>query len=188
MDTAEGSRTAVRERLECLYEAYGEFDVFGESIPVHPERYRIHRETLANEGVGRTRVWADGGARGLLLTRPQEGPNVWTIPETSARTDEPIADAATRCVRERADVECSVTDVYRVERVELHDRSDPDAVPLYDVTVHFDATVDDGVPSPGTGIEAADFHTVPPDSIDRLVASRLDEETILSTTGAAETG
>jgi len=185
MDTAEGSQRAVRDHLEVIHATYGEFDVFGETTTVAPDRYRDYRETLASEGVGRTRVWAGHGDRGLLLTRPREGPDVWTVPGTSTRTDEPIEDAALRCVREGAGLDCSLTDVYRVERVELRDRSDPEAAPLYDFVVHFDAVVGGGSPVPGSGIEAADFYDVPPDPVDRLVASRLDERDARSALGLA---
>ncbi len=175
MDTAEGSQRAVRERLESIHEAYGEFDVFGETVAVPPDRYRDHRETLASDGVGRARVWVGNDDRGLLLTRPREGPDVWTVPGTSARADEPIEAAAERCVREGATLECTLTGVYRVERVELRDDADPDAAPLYDLVVHFDAAVGDRTPTPGDGVEAAAFHDAPPSSVDRLVASRLEE-------------
>lgn len=175
MDTAEGSQRAVRDHLEAIHGVYGEFDVFGETTTVAPDRYRDYRETLASEGVGQARVWAGRGDRGLLLTRPREGPDVWTVPGASAGSDEPIEEAAVRCVREGAQLECSLTDVYRVERVELRDETDPDVAPLYDLVVHFDAVVGGGSPVPGDGVEAAEFYAAPPESVDRLVTNRLDD-------------
>jgi len=187
----EASWEGIREPLERQGEtALEEVQRLVSTVPVEtttvaPDRYRDYRETLTRKGVGRTRVWAGHGDRGLLLTRPREGPDVWTVPGTSTRTDEPIEDAALRCVREGAGLDCSLTDVYRVERVELRDRSDPEAAPLYDFVVHFDAVVGGGSPVPGSGIEAADFYDVPPDPVDRLVASRLDERDARSALGLA---
>jgi ADP-ribose pyrophosphatase YjhB (NUDIX family) len=177
MDTAEENRAAVRERLEQLHASYEGFDVFGETATVDAERYGRHREALATEGVGLVAVWAGREERGLLLTRDGRGvDDVWTVPSVSAHDKESLDDAATRCVRERAGLECSIGDVYRVERVELRKRGPGESPPLHELTVHFDAVVAAGEPTPGTGVSAAAFHATPPEAVDRTVAKRMADD------------
>lgn len=174
MDTAEGSREAVRERLERLHASYEGFDVFGETATVDPERYGRHRERFAADGAGQVAVWAGREGRGLLLTRDGRGvDDVWTVPSVSARDGESLDAAAVRCVRERAGLDCAIGDVYRVERVELRERGPGESSPLHELTVHFDATVGAGEPTPGPGVAAAAFHATPPEAVDRTVANRL---------------
>jgi len=189
MDTAEGSREAVRERLERLHATYDGFDVFGETATVDAERYGRHRETLATEGVGQVAVWAGREGQGLLLTRDGRGvDDVWTVPTASARDGESLDDTAVRCVRERAGLDCSVDDVYRVERVELRERGPGESAPLHELTVHFDATVEAGEPSPGAGVSAAAFHATPPEAVDRTVVRRMADDDSVARLGPAETG
>jgi ADP-ribose pyrophosphatase YjhB (NUDIX family) len=188
MDTAEGSREAVRERLERLHGSYDGFDVFGETARVDSEHYRRHRERLADDGVGRVVVWAGRAEDGVLLTR--EAPDgVWTVPSGSVRGDEAFDAAAARCVRERAGLDPTLGDVYRVERVELRDRDRERgaAPPLHDLTVHFDATVAAGEPEPGPEVAAAAFHATLPDAVDRAVANRLSGDGSSSVPWLAET-
>lgn len=174
MDTAEGSREAVRERLERLHASYEGFDVFGETATVAPERYGRHRERFAADGVGQVAVWAAREGGELLLTRDGRGvDDVWTVPSVAARDGESLDDAAVRCVRERAGLDCTVGDVYRVERVELRERGPGESPPLHELTVHFDAVVETGDPTPGMDTAAAAFHATPPDAVDRTVANRL---------------
>lgn len=188
MDTAEESREAVRERLEQLHASYEGFDVFGETATVDAERYGQHREALATEGVGLVAVWAGREERELLLTRGGRGvDDVWTVPSVSARDGESLDDAAARCVRERAGLECSIGDVYRVERVELRERGPGESPPLHELTVHFDAVVAAGEPTPGAGVSAAAFHASPPDAVDRTVAKRMMGEEPAAAPGLAET-
>lgn len=186
MHTADGTRAAVHEHLEGLHATYGEFDVLNETVAVDAERYRSHRDALAADGVGRVTVWAGHADRGLLLVRPRTGADVWTTPAACSRSGEPLVDAAVRCVRDAAGLDPSVADVYRVERVELRNRSDPDAPTLHDVTVHFDAVVEGGDPTPGADVEAASFHAGPTDSVDRAVTSRVGDRDPRAALGLVE--
>lgn len=188
MDTAEGSREAVRERLERLHASYDGFDVFGETATVDPERYGRHRERFAADGVGQVAVWAGREGRGLLLTRDGRGvDDVWTVPSLPAREGESLDDAAVRCVRERAGLDCSVDDVYRIERVELRKRGPGEAPPLHELTVHFDAVAAAGEPSPGPGVSAAAFHETLPEAVDRTVVNRLADDDPVAALGLAGT-
>lgn len=175
MTTPEGTREEVHELLEGLHASYGDFDIFNETATVDADRYEERRTTLGEGGVGQVTVWAGHADRGLLLVRPSRGADVWTTPATCTRADESLDDAAVRCVRDGTDLDCSLAGVHRVERAELRNGADPDAPSLHDVTVHFDAVVDDVGPAPGSDLAAASLHAALPEAVDRAVRSRFGD-------------
>nr|WP_233265142.1 NUDIX domain-containing protein [Halomarina oriensis] len=58
----------------------------------------------------------------LILGRADNG---WGVPGGGQEDDETFEEAAVREVREETDVDCEVTDLFRLERVERH-CTDPD--------------------------------------------------------------
>ena len=189
----ETNRRRVDQRLERIRDEYGTVAVEDKRKVVPAGEFSGVVETGQDGYVGGAYAWVvrdpddasgvsetfrpgPGDSRRVLFHLPR-GSNRWGLPGGGQEGDETLAEAAVREVREETGVECSVTGLWHLRRLEWVPDDESDDRRSYSLQAFFDARDEGGHISiqPGESNGAAWFAELPPE--DRMLpANRLRAE------------
>lgn len=159
------SRSHFESVVDRLESDYGSFPVVDKEWSMARSVYENVRDRFDEDGAGGAGVWLTDEAGRVLLVR-NEGDDGWSDPGGKRDPGESFETAARREVREETGVDCRITGLSDVHRVQFRDEIDPDRPPIVVPIVIFEGEHVAGDPRPREG-EIADvaWFVEPPQSV-----------------------
>lgn len=165
MSVGERSKDAVERRLSELEAVYGSFAIHQTTWEVPVEEYEAAVERFDRGHVARVGARVENPDGTSLFVRDRSSDDDWEDPGGDVPSDERMADAVVRRVRETTGVECTVEGLVRATIVGIVDRSADESDPVYRLSALFQARYVDGEPRPGDGIEVVEWLDEPPETV-----------------------
>lgn len=165
MSLPERGRRRVDALVDRLSAEYGPFPVVDKEWSVPRSVYERARERFEEDGGGGAGVWLTDDAGRVLLVR-DEGDDGWSDPGGKRDPGEPFEAAARREVGEETGVDCRITGICDLHRVEFRDQNDPDRPAVVAPIVVFEGDYVAGDPRPREGeIAEVAWFAEPPRSV-----------------------
>jgi len=171
----------ANERLERVQEEHGSVAVEDQQTVVSAEEFSEIVDVYEDGYVGGAYAWVvrdpddasqvsetdqpgPGDSERVLFHLPRSS-NQWGLPGGGQEGDETCEEAAVREVREETGIECAVTGLWHLRRLEWVSDDDADDRRAYSIQVFFDAEYAGGHISvqPGESNGAAWFAELPPE-------------------------
>lgn len=141
------SRATVDDAITKLRREYGSFPIVADTWAVEESEYRQVCDRFRDGSIGGAGAWVTNDAGAVLLVKDVDDDG-WSEPAGKHEPEETLSETAVREVKEETGIDCRLTGVEIVQRIQITNTPKP---PLDRLIVTFAADYVRGIPRPAPG-------------------------------------